>query len=604
MVTSASSTASAARKTSLFVDVLGFVMRLWLAFPQPLAVTVGTVLLATLADVLMPLAAGRLVADVAEPASQSTRLEDALWMLAALAACGFGSVLAKRCAYLGITRLTTRVMQKIGTESFAHVQRLSTDWHANTFAGSTVRRLTRGMWAVDMLDDTLLLMLLPEFCLLVLTTLVLGWHWPAMGVLLGVLSVLFVALSCTLTLYYVAPSAQAANAGDSKVGAALADAMTCNAVVKAFGAETREEAHLARILDQWRTATARMWIRGTDSANIQAAAVVVMRLSLAAAAIWLWCKGRAGPGDVAYVLTMTFLVQGYLREIGQQVSVVQRSVNEMEELLLLWRTPAGVADPAQPVTLHVTYGEIAFEHVTFQYPGQQTPLFTDLSVHIAPGSRVGLVGPSGSGKSTFTKLLLRLYAQNSGRVLVDGVDTQSVRQADLRRQIALVPQEPVLFHRSLAENIAYGRPDATPEQIVQAARLANAADFIERLPEGYATLVGERGIKLSGGERQRVAIARAFLADARILVLDEATASLDSASEALVQEAMERLMEGRTVLIVAHRLSTVVGLDRILVFEHGQIVEDGTHAQLVQQEGGLYQRLYNLQSCRIKNRMA
>ncbi|GAA3675254.1 MULTISPECIES: ABC transporter ATP-binding protein [Acetobacter] len=596
MVTSASSTASAARKTSLFVDVLGFVMRLWLAFPQPLAVTVGTVLLATLADVLMPLAAGRLVADVAEPASQSTRLEDALWMLAALAACGFGSVLAKRCAYLGITRLTTRVMQKIGTESFAHVQRLSTDWHANTFAGSTVRRLTRGMWAVDMLDDTLLLMLLPEFCLLVLTTLVLGWHWPAMGVLLGVLSVLFVALSCTLTLYYVAPSAQAANAGDSKVGAALADAMTCNAVVKAFGAETREEAHLARILDQWRTATARMWIRGTDSANIQAAAVVVMRLSLAAAAIWLWCKGRAGPGDVAYVLTMTFLVQGYLREIGQQVSVVQRSVNEMEELLLLWRTPAGVADPAQPVTLHVTYGEIAFEHVTFQYPGQQTPLFTDLSVHIAPGSRVGLVGPSGSGKSTFTKLLLRLYAQNSGRVLVDGVDTQSVRQADLRRQIALVPQEPVLFHRSLAENIAYGRPDATPEQIVQAARLANAADFIERLPEGYATLVGERGIKLSGGERQRVAIARAFLADARILVLDEATASLDSASEALVQEAMERLMEGRTVLIVAHRLSTVVGLDRILVFEHGQIVEDGTHAQLVQQEGGLYQRLYNLQS--------
>lgn len=596
MVTSASSTASVARKTSLFVDVLGFVMRLWLAFPRPLAVTVGTVLLATLADVLMPLAAGRLVADVAEPASQLTRLEDALWMLAALAACGFGSVLAKRYAYLGITRLTTRVMQKIGTESFAHVQRLSTDWHANTFAGSTVRRLTRGMWAVDMLDDTLLLMLLPEFCLLVLTTLVLGWHWPAMGVLLGVLSVLFVALSCTLTLYYVAPSAQAANAGDSKVGAALADAMTCNAVVKAFGAETREEVHLARILDQWRTATARMWIRGTDSANIQAAAVVVMRLSLAAAAIWLWCKGRAGPGDVAYVLTMTFLVQGYLREIGQQVSVVQRSVNEMEELLLLWRTPAGVADPAQPVALHVTHGEIAFEHVTFQYPGQQTPLFTDLSVHIAPGSRVGLVGPSGSGKSTFTKLLLRLYAQNSGRVLVDGVDTQRVRQADLRRQIALVPQEPVLFHRSLAENIAYGRPDATPEQIVQAARLANAADFIERLPEGYATLVGERGIKLSGGERQRVAIARAFLADARILVLDEATASLDSASEALVQEAMERLMEGRTVLIVAHRLSTVVGLDRILVFEHGQIVEDGTHAQLVQQEGGLYQRLYNLQS--------
>ncbi|MFT9361665.1 ABC transporter ATP-binding protein [Acetobacter okinawensis] len=596
MASSASGAASAVRKTSLFVDVLGFVIRLWLAFPRPLAVTVGSVLLATLADVLMPLAAGRLVSDVAEPASQSAQLHDAVWMVAALAACGFGSVAAKRYAYLGITRLTTRIMQKIGTESFAHVQRLSTDWHANTFAGSTVRRLTRGMWAVDMLNDTLLLMLLPELCLLVLTTLVLGWHWPAMGAMLGVLSALFVALSCALTLRYVAPSAQAANAGDSRVGAALADAITCNAVVKAFGAEEREEVRLAHTLDQWRTATARMWVRGTDSANIQAAAVVVMRLSLAAAAVWLWCNGRAGPGDVAYVLTMTFLVQGYLREIGQQVSVVQRSVNEMEELLLLWRTPAGVPDPVQPASLHVRHGAIAFEHVTFTYPGQPDPLFNDLSVQIAAGSRVGLVGPSGSGKSSFTKLLLRLYAQNSGRILVDGVDTATVRQSDLRSQIALVPQEPLLFHRSLAENIAYGRPDATPEQIVQAARLANAADFIERLPEGYATLVGERGIKLSGGERQRVAIARAFLADARILVLDEATASLDSQSEALVQEAMERLMEGRTVLIVAHRLATVVGLDRILVFQHGQIVEDAPHAQLVQRTGGLYQQLYALQS--------
>ncbi|MFT9253239.1 MAG: ABC transporter ATP-binding protein [Acetobacter okinawensis] len=596
MASSASGAASAVRKTSLFVDVLGFVIRLWLAFPRPLVVTVGSVLLATLADVLMPLAAGRLVSDVAEPASQSAQLHDAVWMVAALAACGFGSVAAKRYAYLGITRLTTRIMQKIGTESFAHVQRLSTDWHANTFAGSTVRRLTRGMWAVDMLNDTLLLMLLPELCLLVLTTLVLGWHWPAMGAMLGVLSALFVALSCALTLRYVAPSAQAANAGDSRVGAALADAITCNAVVKAFGAEEREEVRLAHTLDQWRTATARMWVRGTDSANIQAAAVVVMRLSLAAAAVWLWCNGRAGPGDVAYVLTMTFLVQGYLREIGQQVSVVQRSVNEMEELLLLWRTPAGVPDPVQPASLHVRHGAIAFEHVTFTYPGQPDPLFNDLSMQIAAGSRVGLVGPSGSGKSSFTKLLLRLYAQNSGRILVDGVDTATVRQSDLRSQIALVPQEPLLFHRSLAENIAYGRPDATPEQIEHAARLANAADFIERLPEGYATLVGERGIKLSGGERQRVAIARAFLADARILVLDEATASLDSQSEALVQEAMERLMEGRTVLIVAHRLATVVGLDRILVFQHGQIVEDAPHAQLVQRAGGLYQQLYALQS--------
>lgn len=584
------------RKASLFVDVLKFVVRRWVAFPLPLTITAGSILAATVADVLMPLAAGRLVTDVSAPAAQAGKVHDALWMLAAMAACGFGNVLLKRYAYLGITHLTTQVMQKIGSEAFAHVQKLSAEWHANTFAGSTVRRLTRGMWAVDMLDDTLLLMLIPEACLLVLTTLVLGWHWPFMGVILGVLSVLFVALSCTLTLRYVAPSARVANAWDSRMGAALADAITCNAVVKTFGAEKREESRLQTLISQWRKATIYTWSRGTDSANIQAAVVMCMRLVLAGAAVWLWWQGRAGPGDVAYVLTMTFLVQGYLRDIGQQVSVVQRSVNEMEELLALWRTPEAVADPAYPLPLLVSAGEICFEHVSFQYPGQERALFADISVTIAAGSRVGLVGPSGSGKSSFIKLLQRFYVPQSGRILIDGIDIARVRQSDLREKIALVPQEAVLFHRSLAENIAYGRPDATPEQIAQAAQLANAAGFIDRLPEGYQTLVGERGVKLSGGERQRIAIARAFLADAPILVLDEATASLDSESEALVQEAMERLMKGRTVLVVAHRLATVVGLDRILVFEHGQIVEDGAHATLIQQKNGLYRRLYDLQS--------
>lgn len=591
-----SAEAGAARKASLFVDVLRFVIGQWRAFPAPLAVTLVGALASTVAEVLLPVVAGQLVQDVTQPAASTALIHEALWMLAAMAACGLASILAKRAAYLGITRLTTQVMQKIGAEAFAHVQRLSAEWHASTFAGSTVRRLTRGMWALDMLDDTLLLMLLPEACMLLLTTLVLGWHWPAMGALLGGLSVLFMLLSCTLTLRYVAPTAQAANAADSKVGAALADAITCNAVVKAFGAETREETRLASTLANWRQATVRMWVRGTDSANIQATAVLGMRMALAGGAVWLWLKGRAGPGDVAYVLTMTFLVQGYLREIGQQVSVVQRSVNEMEELLLLWRTPLSVPEPARPVPLHITRGEICFSHITFRYPGQERTIFEDLTLTLAPGSRVGLVGPSGSGKSTLTRLLQRLYVPQSGTVLVDGVDIAQVSPPALRAQIALVPQEPILFHRTLAENIAYGRPGATQEQIEHAAKLANAAEFIDRLPDGYNTLVGERGIKLSGGERQRVAMARAFVADAPILVLDEATASLDSHSEALVQQAMERLMQGRTVLVVAHRLSTVVGLDRIVVFEHGRIVEDGTHADLVSKDGGLYQRLCALQN--------
>ncbi|MDN6041744.1 MAG: ABC transporter ATP-binding protein/permease, partial [Acetobacter sp.] len=322
MNTPSSGAQPAARRQNLFVDVLKFVMRRWLDFPVPLWITVAGVTFATLLDVLMPVLAGRLVSDVAVPAAQSSRTHDAVWMLFAMAACGVGGVLGRRAAYLGITHLTTRVMQKIATQAFAHVQRLSTDWHANTFAGSTVRRLTRGMWAVDMLDDTLLLMLIPEVCLLILTTLVLAWHWVFMGVVLGVLSVLFIALSCTLTLRYVAPSARDANQWDSKVGAALADAITCNPVVKTFGAETREESRLAQIVDKWRTYTIHTWTRGTDSAGLQNLMVTIMRLVLAGAAVWLWLKGLAGPGEVAYVLTMMFLVQGYLRDIGQQVSVV------------------------------------------------------------------------------------------------------------------------------------------------------------------------------------------------------------------------------------------------------------------------------------------
>jgi ATP-binding cassette subfamily B protein len=209
---------------------------------------------------------------------------------------------------------------------------------------------------------------------------------------------------------------------------------------------------------------------------------------------------------------------------------------------------------------------------------------------IRAGERVGLVGPSGSGKTTLVKLVQRLYDVSGGRILIDGQDIAAVQQATLRAQIAIVQQEPILFHRTLAENIAYARPGTSMAEIEHAARLANAHDFITRLPKAYGTLVGERGVKLSGGERQRVAIARAFLANAPILILDEATSALDSESEMLIQQAMERLMEGRTSIVIAHRLSTVRALDRILVFDKGRIIEEGTHASLYR-KGGLYRRL-------------
>jgi ATP-binding cassette subfamily B protein len=312
-------------------------------------------------------------------------------------------------------------------------------------------------------------------------------------------------------------------------------------------------------------------------------------------ALLLWLAGRASPGDVTYVLTSYYIIHAYLRDVGMHINNLQRSVNDMEELVLIHDEPIGIADAAAAKPIDIQGGRIVFEDVTFHYGGHRRPLYDGLSVDIRAGERIGLVGRSGSGKTTFVKLVQRLYDVSGGRILIDGQDIAKAAQQSLRSQIAIVQQDPILFHRSLAENIAYARPGASMAAIEQAARLANAHDFILGLPKGYGTLVGERGVKLSGGERQRVALARAFLADAPVLILDEATSSLDSESEALIQQAMERLMKGRTSIVIAHRLSTVRSLDRILVFDRGEIVEQGTHATLAARSGGIYRGLFERQ---------
>jgi ATP-binding cassette subfamily B protein len=417
-----------------------------------------------------------------------------------------------------------------------------------------------------------------------------------MGVIMALGSTAYIALTVVLATRVIAPASRLSNAQDTRIGGALADALGSNSVVKAFGAEAREDSRLGEIVDKWSRRTHRTWMRHTWSAAGQLVLLWVVRTAITATALWLWWRGRATPGEVTYVLTSYFVVHGYLRDIGQHIHQLQRAVNEMEEMVRLYDEPFGVADAPDAKALNVRAGEVRFERVTFCYDGQHVPLYRDLDVRIAPGERVGLVGHSGSGKTTFVKLIQRLYDVSGGRITIDGQNVRAATQASLRSQIAIVQQEPILFHRSLAENIAYARPGASMAQIERAARLANAHEFITQLPRGYRTLVGERGVKLSGGERQRVALARAFLADAPILILDEATSSLDSESESLIQEAMDRLMAGRTSIVIAHRLSTVRTMDRILVFSHGVIVEDGNHEALLHRPHGQYRRLFDRQS--------
>ncbi len=583
-----------------FRSVLGFTFDHWKGQPLRITVILGMVLLSTLADVLTPLYSGRLVDAVVSGAATDQLAWDAaiaaFWMLMALS---LGAILFRHFIFLGVTDLTLKMMADIASAAFYRIQRFSTDWHANSFAGSTVRKVTRGMWALDLLNDTLLVALFPSVVMLVGSTVLMALYWPMMGVIIGVGSIVFIVVTILLSLGYVAPMASLANRWDTKLGGALADAVSCNIVVKGFGAEKREDARLAKVLAKWRDRTRRTWIRGTTNGTTQGTMLLILRAAVIGFALLLWSRGQATAGDITFVLTSFFILQGYLREVGQHIRNLQRSINDMEELVDIHGQSLGIEDKADAKPIRITDGRIEFKDVTFHYGAHRKPLYDRFSVTIREGERVGLVGHSGSGKTTFVKLIQRLHDLKSGQIRIDGQDIASVAQTSLRQQIAIVQQEPILFHRSLSENIAYARPEATQSEIEKAAKLASAHDFITALPKGYGTLVGERGVKLSGGERQRIAIARAFLADAPILILDEATSSLDSESEVLIQQAMERLMLGRTTLVIAHRLSTVRALDRLLVFDHGRIAEEGTHDALIRLDGGIYRGLFERQALEL-----
>ena len=587
------------KRPSAIRMVLPFVFRHWLNQPAVAATVAGGLLGATVADLFMPVFSGHLVDAMTSGAVDPAARHAAVVAFGSIVALGLVSMILRLVGLQAIVPFTLRIMSDVSRDAFMRVQRFSTDWHANSFAGSTVRKITRGMWALDLLNDTILMALLPSLMVLLGSMILLGSHWPSLGLVVAAGAAIYLPMIVLFSTRYIAPAARISNAWDTKVGGTLADALTCNAVVKSFGAEVREDTRLARVISRWRVRVRRTWLRYNYTSTAQLTVLLCLRASVIGGAVLLWIAGRASPGDVTYVLTSYYIIHAYLRDVGMHINNLQRSVNDMEELVAIHDEAIGIADVADAKPIDIQGGCIVFDDVTFHYGGHRAPLYDGLSVDIRAGERVGLVGRSGSGKTTFVKLVQRLYDVSGGRIVIDGQDIAHATQHSLRSQIAIVQQDPILFHRSLAENIAYGRPGASMAAIEQAARLANAHEFILRLPKGYGTLVGERGVKLSGGERQRVALARAFLADAPVLILDEATSSLDSESEALIQQAMERLMKGRTSIVIAHRLSTVRSLDRILVFDRGEIAEQGTHAALANRVGGIYRGLFERQTTEV-----
>lgn len=566
--------------------VLAFLWRQWMRRPWFFSALAGFMLLATAVDVFIPVAAGRLIDAMSETGGGDHWLAFAIFLGLAIL---FHTL--RQIAVRFEIRFSSANMADMTTESFARVQRFALDWHASTFAGSVVRKITRGMWAYDTITATLWFSLIPSICVMAGLGLYMLFIWPVVGLFALTVTTLFVIASVLMSALYVRPQNIRSNALDSELGGAVADAVSGIATVKSFGAEMREDGRFHALAWRWRGEVKKTWLRFVNTWLVQIIAVLTLQAGLTGLLIWLWQRGEASPGSVVFAITAFMLMGGYMRRFGEDVQNIQRGLDEIQDIAAYAKQETSIADRPGAPDFVPGPGAISFDRVRFTYAGQNQPLYEDFSLDIKAGEKVALVGPTGSGKSTFVKLVQRLYDVDAGEIRIDGQDVRTVRQATLRRAIALVPQDPALFHRTIAENIAYARPDASMEEIMQAARRARAHDFITRLPLGYDTLVGERGVKLSGGERQRVAIARAVLADAPILIFDEATSSLDNETEREVQEAMADVMDGRTAIVIAHRLSTIRDADRILVFNAGRIVEQGTHDQLSAQGEGVYARL-------------
>ncbi|MBA4795417.1 MAG: ABC transporter ATP-binding protein [Phenylobacterium sp.] len=570
------------------LQVIGFMWRHWMVDRPRFAAAVVLFLIGTAADLSIPWASGALIDAVSAP----ERVSDAAWTAwAALSALYLVFYGVRTTGFRILNGFYARIMERIVTQGFERVQAFSSDWHASNYAGATVRKVSRAMWGYDSASDALLLMLMPTLIVLFGLAISMAVRWPLAGLFTATIVIIFAAYNVITATYYVRPVNLVSNALDSRIGASLADAIGANPTVKAFGAEAREAERFAGVAATWRTAVIRTWNRFNIVGMGQNLLLVILQAGLTGMLVWSWARGEASAGDVAFAITSFMLMAGYLRNFGEITRMLQKGLDDLLDVAVYMRTEPQLADKPGAPPFRGEQGAVVFDRVTFGYGGQEEKLYRDFSLAIAPGERIALVGPTGSGKSTFVKLLQRLHDLDGGRILIDGQDIAYVTQGSLRRAIAVVPQDPSLFHRTIGENIAYARPDATAEEVSLAARRARAHDFISRLPQGYGTLVGERGVKLSGGERQRVAIARAFLADAPILVLDEATSSLDVETERQVQAATEELMVGRTTIVIAHRLSTIRSADRILVFDRGRIVEEGRHGELIAR-GGAYARLH------------
>jgi ATP-binding cassette subfamily B protein len=488
----------------------------------------------------------------------------------------------------------TRVMANIVQEGHEYLLQHSYRFFGNAFTGSLVRKVNRLARSFEKLADELQFKFLTVAVIGIGNLIVLWSRSALLGITLLIWLIIYLVINVWFSSWktkYDYKSSQA----DSKATGVLADGITNAITIKLFTGLSHEKGLYKEVTEKQRKLRRFSWNLGEIMDAIQGMMMIIIEFVIMYFAIDLYQNGQLTIGDFA-------LIQGYLIsffmvlwDIGRAVRYVFEALANADEMVEILNTPHEVQDVRNAKELQVDKGRITFENVFFSY-SKTRRILKGMDLEIKPSEKIALVGPSGAGKSTITKLLFRFYDVERGKIRIDDQRINKVTQESLRENLALVPQEPILFHRTIMDNIRYGRRDATDEEVIEAAKKAHAHEFIENLPEGYDTFVGERGVKLSGGERQRVAIARAILKDAPILVLDEATSSLDSESEALIQDALETLMKDKTTIVIAHRLSTIMKMDRIIVVEDGKVSMTGTHKQLLARKDNIYKKLWEIQA--------
>ncbi len=487
-----------------------------------------------------------------------------------------------------------RVMADLEQTSLSYLHQHSFRFFSNNFAGALVRKVTRLARSFEDFADQVQFHFIPLTFTLIGNLVVL---YSRSSVLAGILLIwIFIFLFVNVVyarwkLKYDFKSA----AIDSEATGVLADSISNAVTVQLFTGRLFEDGLFAEVTERMRRAQTFTWRLGELMDAFQSSFMFLIEFVIMYVAIRLWEKGLLTIGDFALIQGSLLGIFFKIWDFGRAIRRVFTSLADADEMVQILKMPHEVVDARRAKELQVQSGRIEFKNVTFSF-NKTRRVLSKMNLIIKPKEKVALVGPSGAGKSTVVKLLFRFHDLEGGQILIGNQDIAKVTQESLRRNIALVPQEPILFHRSVMENIRYGRREATDEEVIEAAKKAHAHEFIEELPQKYETFVGERGVKLSGGERQRIAIARAILKNAPILVLDEATSSLDSESESLIQEALEELMRDKTTIVIAHRLSTIMKMDRIVVIQKGKVIDTGTHEELLKKDEGIYKKLWEIQA--------